>query len=69
MIFLRPVVTKKSQTASRNNRYTDFAVRLQFSLSSRLEKPRTVEKKTDVSKHPQVFQHVGLLINAPTGLL
>jgi hypothetical protein len=25
------------------------------------------EKKADVVEHPEVFHHVGLLINAPTG--
>jgi hypothetical protein len=25
------------------------------------------QKKTDVSEHPAVFDHVGLLVNRPTG--
>jgi hypothetical protein len=25
------------------------------------------EKKTDVSEHPEVFEHVGLLVNGPPG--
>jgi len=27
----------------------------------------TSAKKTDVSEHPAVFDHVGLLVNRPTG--
>jgi len=28
---------------------------------------RENNKKTDVAEHPQVFRHVGLLFNEPTG--
>jgi hypothetical protein len=32
----------------------------------RVASPRT--KKADVAEHPQVFHHVGLLINGPPGM-
>ena len=28
----------------------------------------TSQKKADVAKHPEVFRHVGLLFNRPTGM-
>jgi len=29
--------------------------------------PAASATKTDVTKHPEVFNHVGLLVNGPTG--
>ena len=30
-------------------------------------RPKASEKKADVVEHPQVFDHVGLLVNEPPG--
>jgi len=35
-------------------------------LLETIEKPS--KKKTDVSEHPEVFEHVGLLVNGPPGM-
>ena len=37
------------------------------SSSTRRDRPNPQNEKADVAEHPQVFHHVGLLVNQPPG--
>jgi hypothetical protein len=37
-------------------------------MTSQICDHRGKNKKTDVSEHPEVFDHVGLLVNRPPGI-
>ena len=47
----------------------DLDLFTEFSLTGGCDRPRSprAKKKADVAEHPEVFDHVGLLVNGPPG--